>query len=166
MFRSLADWIGSTSLSMAFQDALWVIPTSQSIHIIAIGMVFGSTFVLNLRLLGIRLNQRSISELTETLLPWLWSGLVVLVVTGIVQMIAEPGRQLKTPHFLVKMVLVMLVVGLTRLFQKQVQLNPAKWDVVNSSPTAGKRFAIVSLVLWVSIIILGRMIAYVWEQYE
>ena len=38
MLRTLADWIASTAVSRGLQNALWVIPTSQSVHLIAIGI--------------------------------------------------------------------------------------------------------------------------------
>lgn len=166
MFRSVADWMASTPVSQAFQNALWVVPTSQSIHLAAIGIVFGSAVILNLRLLGIGGSTRRISELFDTLLPWLWGGMTVLLMTGIVQTFAEPARQLKTPHFLWKMVMVLVVTVVTLLFHKSVRRHAAKWDAAAAKPTSGKLFALVTLALWVGIIICGRLIAYVWERYE
>jgi hypothetical protein len=164
MLRTLADWIASTAVSRGLQNALWVIPTSQSVHLIAIGIVFGSAVVLSLRLLGIGGRKWSVSELAQPLLPWMWGALAVLLLTGIVQTLAEPGRQLNTPHFRWKMVMVALVSGLTWVFQRSVRRRGAEWDAARTSP-AGKLFALLSLSLWVGIIICGRMIAYVWERY-
>jgi hypothetical protein len=165
LFRTLAAWIAATAVSRGLQNALWVIPTSQSIHLIAIGIVFGSSVVLSLRLLGIGRSKWSISDLTLSLSPWLWGALAVLLLTGIVQTLAEPGRQLNTPHFRWKMVMVVLVSGLTWAFQKSVRQRAAEWGAAQTSPAAGKLFALISLSLWVAIIICGRMIAYVWERY-
>ena len=36
-----AEWLSQTSLSVAIQTHEWVIPTVQSIHIVAIGVVLG-----------------------------------------------------------------------------------------------------------------------------
>jgi hypothetical protein len=79
---------------------------------------------------------------------------------------AEPARQLKTPHFLWKMVMVLFVTIATLLFQRSVRRDAAKWDAAATLPSGGKVFALVSLSLWVAIIICGRLIAYVWERYE
>jgi hypothetical protein len=165
MFRHLADWLSATSVSQLFQNVPWVIPTSQSIHLVAIAIVFGSALVLNLRLLGIGRGPRSISELTGALVPFIWGGLTVLLLTGIVQTVAEPGRQLNTPHFRWKMVLVATVAVVTWVFQRSVRMRPAEWDAAQPRSTAGTVFALVSISLWVGIIICGRMIAYVWERY-
>ena len=43
MFRPFATWIASTELSHTFQeDASWLIPISQSLHIISVGVLFTS----------------------------------------------------------------------------------------------------------------------------
>ena len=53
MFRPFADWLADTPLSKTLQDHAWVVPTSQSIHILAVSIVFGSACMVNLRLLGV-----------------------------------------------------------------------------------------------------------------
>ncbi len=165
MFRALAKWIESTPVSQAFQNALWVIPTSQSIHLVAIGIVFGSATILALRLLGLTRSQRSVAEVTNAVAPWIWSGLGVLLLTGIVQTVAEPGRQLNTPHFRWKMVMVVAVSALTWIFFRTVRRRSVGADMP-ASPAMNRLFAIGSLALWIGIIVCGREIAYVWERYE
>ena len=166
MFRSLANWIASTSLSQAFQDMQWVVPTSQSIHLAAIGVVLGVAIFVNLRLLGLSRSRRSVAEMADTLFPWLWGGLTVLLITGIVQTIAEPGRQLNTPHFRWKMVMVAAVAALTFLFQRSVRARAAVWNEGQATPVSARLFAVLSLALWIGIVVCGRTIAYVWERYE
>ena len=67
MFREFADWLTDTPLSKALQDQAWVVPTSQSIHILAVSIVFGSACMINLRLLGVGRSGRSVSQLSNTL---------------------------------------------------------------------------------------------------
>jgi len=121
MFHSFADWLATTSLSQALQDHAWVIPTSQSIHILAVSVVFASVLMINLRLLGIVTRGRSVSQLSNSLLPWIWRGLAVLLFTGIVQTVAEPVRQFVTPVFWAKMVMILIVVTMTTLYAKAVR---------------------------------------------
>jgi hypothetical protein len=137
MVREWADWISSTALSQWFQVEEWVVPTSQSIHILGLSVVFGCAVLINLRLLGIgAASGRSVSRLLDSLLPWIYRALVVLLLTGAVQTIAEPMRQFGTPAFWLKMLMIPVVLGLTAVF------------------------ALVSLGLWVGIIWCGRFIGY------
>ena len=62
MFRPFADWLADTPLSKTLQDHSWVVPTSQSIHILAVSIVFGSACMVNLRLLGVGRSGRRISQ--------------------------------------------------------------------------------------------------------
>jgi hypothetical protein len=165
MVRQLANWISTTPLSRYFQDQLWIIPTSQSIHIVCVAIVFGSGSVISLRLLGLGSSGRSVSQLVETLVPWMYRALVVLLITGAVQTIAEPVRQFVTPEFWWKMFMVVCVTLLTVWFARAVRRNAAVWDAPAARPGAGKAFAVVSLALWLGIVICGRLIGYTWLFY-
>src|ERR1700679_553265 len=128
MFRSFADWLSDTPLSKTFQDHSWVVPTSQSIHILAVSIVFGSACMINLRLLGVGRSGRSVSQLSNTVLPWMWGGLAVLLFTGIVQIITEPVRQFVTPMFWAKMIMIVVVGVMTALYARAVRRNAPAWD--------------------------------------
>jgi hypothetical protein len=160
MLRRFADWIATTQLSQLFQSQLWVVPTSQSIHIVAIGIVFTSGLMINLRLLGIGARGRTISQLCTSLFPWMWRGLGVLLLTGVVQTIAEPVRQFVTPAFWAKMAMIVVVAAMTAVFAHQVRSNAARWDSGNASPVGARVFAVVSSLLWIAIIACGRFIGY------
>jgi hypothetical protein len=160
MLRPLADWIAATPLSKALSDQPWVVPTSQSIHILAVAAVFASALMINLRLLGVGAKGRSVSQLSDTLIPWMWRGLVVLLVTGSIQTLAEPVRQFVTPAFWAKMALIIIVSVMTILFVRALRRNAPFWDDGSSRPLPAKIFAVVSTLMWVAIIICGRFIAY------
>lgn len=161
LVRQWADWISGTGLSQWFQSELWVVPTSQSIHILALSVVFGCAVMLSLRLLGIGATSgRSVSRLVDSLVPWIYRALVALLLTGAVQTIAEPMRQFGTPAFWLKMLMIPVVLGLTAAFSGVVRRDRAKWDSAATRPAGAKVFALVSLGLWVGIIFCGRFIGY------
>jgi hypothetical protein len=161
LVRQWADWISSTALSQWCQNELWVVPTSQSIHILGLSVVFGCAVMISLRLLGIgAASARSVSQLLDSLVPWIYRALVALLLTGAVQTIAEPMRQFGTAAFWLKMLMIPLVLSLTAAFAGAVRRNPAKWDSAATRPASAKVFALVSLGLWVGIICCGRFIGY------
>jgi hypothetical protein len=165
MFRPFADWLSQTPLSKTLQDQAWVVPTSQSIHILAVSIVFGSACMINLRLLGVGRSGRSVSQLSNTLVPWMWRGLAVLLLTGFVQIITEPVRQFVTPMFWAKMMMIVVVAAMTALYARAVRRNAPAWDVAASRPWAAKVFAVLSTLLWLAIIVCGRFIGYTWSFY-
>jgi hypothetical protein len=165
MFRPFADWLGDTPLSKALQDQAWVVPTSQSIHILAVSIVFGSACMINLRLLGVGRSGRSVSQLSNTLVPWMWRALAVLLFTGLIQTVTEPVRQFVTPMFWTKMLMIIVVTSMTALYAKAVRSNAAAWDAASSRPSRAKAFAVLSTLLWLAIIVCGRFIGYTWSFY-
>jgi hypothetical protein len=165
MFRPFADWLADTPLSKTLQDHAWVVPTSQSIHILAMSIVFGSACMINLRLLGVGRSGRSVSQLSGTLVPWMWRGLAVMLLTGLIQTITEPVRQFVTPMFWAKMMMVIIVTAMTALYARAVRRNAPVWDAAASRPWRAKVFAVLSTLLWLAIIVCGRFIGYTWSFY-
>jgi type III secretory pathway component EscS len=165
MFHPFADWIAATPLSRTLQNTSWVVPTSQSIHIVAISVVFASATLINLRLLGVGA-QRGVAALANLLVPWIWVALVVSLLTGTVQTITEPVRQFVAPVFWAKMLMICVVALLTAWFVRTLRNNVARWDAAATRPASAKLFAICSSLLWVAIIVCGRFIAYTYTSHE
>jgi len=165
MLRPFAEWLATTPLSVMLQNALWVVPTSQSIHILSLGTLFASATMINLRLLGVGASGRSVSQLAATLVPWIWRALVLLAFTGAVQTITEPVRQFITPIFWLKMAMIIVVAIWTAWFARTVRDNAARWDSPTARPGSARLFAVGSTLLWMAIVVCGRFIGYVWAFY-
>lgn len=90
---ALAQWLSETPMSLRLRDVLWLIPLVQTIHILAIAVVVSSVLMIDLRFLRITRSQ-SIAATAHRFVPWLWSGLAVLAVSGVTLIIAEPKRAL------------------------------------------------------------------------
>ena len=163
---SWAAWLTATPLSNWLAVHEWVVPVSQSLHIIGIGIVFSCALIISMRLLNVgRRSGRSVTELVGTLTPWMYRALCVLLATGTIQIIAEPVRQFVTPAFWCKMGMIVVVVAMTIWFARTVRREAFAWDMPGRHPVSGRVFAIVSLSLWVAIIFCGRFIGYTWNFY-
>jgi hypothetical protein len=164
LLTNLANWLGSTRLNAFFGTTEGLIATSQSIHILAVSVVFGSGLMISLRLLGIGASGRSVSRLASTVMPWMWWSLLALLLTGLVQTVSEPVRELGTTAFWLKMGMLVCVIALNVWFGRTVRARAATWDSAATRPASARVFAVVSLLLWVAIILCGRLIAYTWQQ--
>src|ERR1017187_1105201 len=152
MFREFATWIAGTELSHTFKVySDWLIPISQSIHIISVSVLFTAALLISTRLLTAANPGRTVSQLTQTLVPWMWGALGVLLLTGTIQTIAEPVRQFVTPVFWAKMSMIVVVMAMTAVFTATVRAHAPSWDVAASRPPAARLFAIASIALWVAI---------------
>jgi uncharacterized membrane protein len=166
MFQELSDWLSQTYLSSVLSDTThmgtWlIIPISQSFHILAVGTVMICVGMLNLRLLRIAGTKRSFADLTQRLMPWIWSALAVLLITGVLQTIAEPSRELLNLTFRVKMVMLLAVVVISTVYEVSTRKEPRYWELSPDRQRVGNVLAVLSLVLWFGILAAGRLIAYV-----
>ena len=158
--NEICRWIDQTALSQSIQVAGWVVPTVQTIHILAIAVVASSALMVDLRLIGVFWASRPMKVVTARFLPLVWWPLLVLLGTGTIMIIAEPARSLKNPAFQLKMCLLIAALIVTWVFQF-LQRRDNRFGELNSGPrAAAATIAIVSILLWSSIIFAGRWIAY------
>ena len=158
--NSICAWIDQTTLSQAIQVTNWVVPTVQTVHILAIAAVASSALMIDLRLIGVFWADRPMRNVSSRFLPFVWWPLLILFVTGALMIIGEPARSLKNPAFQLKMTLLvaaLIVTGLIQYFQRR---DAAFGELGRGSRAVAVAVAIVSLALWSAIIFAGRWIAY------
>src|SRR5690606_5261124 len=97
------------------------IPIFQAIHILAIAVLFGSTLLLNMRILGLNGTDQSMSDRFARYQPWIWGGLLALVASGIVLIISEPVRNMVNPIFWMKMGALLVTIAVSLWFQAAVR---------------------------------------------
>jgi hypothetical protein len=167
--NAFAEWLSGTYLSVLIQNHNgWVIPTIQSIHIVGIGVVLASVFMVDLRILGWAGMDQTLRQTTNRFGPWLTGALCALLATGALMVVGEPVRELITISFWVKMFLIALGTVVAVFFQSTLRKHEEHWenDLVNRGGI--KFLAIATFLIWVAIIILGRLIAYdhVWGSWS
>lgn len=163
--RSCADWIATTGLSDILRRHLWIVPTSQSVHIICISFVFASALIISLRLLGLVRSEQPLIQQLSRLTRLMYLAVTVLLFTGIVQIIAEPVRQFVAPAFWLKMFLILFGLAMTHFLTSSVRRNAQRWVGVESRPASSRIYALIYLATWSAIIVCGRFIGYTWMKY-
>lgn len=167
--QEFALWLSTTSPSVFIQEHnSWAIPAIQSIHIVGIAMVMGSVLMIDLRILGWAWVDQTLQQTTNRFGPWLTGSLCLLLVTGILMVIGEPVRELVTLSFWLKMGLVAVGAAIALIFQRTLRRHEQRWeDTLVHSPSI-KALAILTFLIWVSIIVLGRLIAYdhIWGSWS
>lgn len=156
---AVSTWLAASGLTTWLASQMWVVPSLQSIHILAIGIILASLAMLDLRLAGFIGREQSMREMTLRFYPWIWGALAVLVTTGFLQIMAEPARELLNWVFWTKMGLIVTAVLFTAPVRRLLEdcrfrdLAPRKQRIVR---TCG----LISLGLWVLVVVCGRWIAY------
>lgn len=164
--ESLATRVQGTALSEQLQAIAWVVPTLQTVHIVMIGVVFVSMLMIALRVLGRVRVEEPFERTWRRFSPFLWAGIVVMAITGLLLIIAEPVREVMALSFRIKMVLLVVGVVSAIAFARSAR---AAIDT-RAAVTPGLRAAsVATLLLWLIIIFLGRAIAYdnsVWGDWS
>jgi hypothetical protein len=159
--QAFAQWLGTTQISHSLQQVIWLIALLQAVHILAIAMVLSSVAMVELRILGWTRSQ-TMADTARRFMPWIWSGLAVLALTGTVLIIAEPKRTLDNNlAFDIKMIMLATAVLVTSAFQVSLGRSSVRWEERPAGRTLLSAFAIFTLGLWLAIAVAGRWIAYV-----
>lgn len=165
---SFAHWLAQTSTSHSFRvNESWLVPGVQSIHIVGIAIIMGSLFMVALRILGWAGTDQTLRQTTERFGPWVMWALVLQLVTGIVMIVTEPVRELVNFSFWTKMVFVAIGAALAGIFLIGFPKHEQRWEALVNSKTF-KSLAIVTFVIFLCIIVLGRLIAYdhIWGSWS
>jgi len=155
-----AAWLAGTSLSNTIAENLWVIPFVQSVHIVALAVAFVSLLLIVLRIWGWAGQDISLTATTDRFAPWLWGAFAVLALTGIVMVIGEPARELISFSFWAKMVLIAIGVAAVFSFQRHLARHKATWEGTLVAQSSTKVLAGLTLLVWIGIIFMGRLIAW------
>jgi hypothetical protein len=152
-FRALeASWIGT-----AVTQSTWAFAALEAAHLLALAMVGGAVLVVDLRLLGFGLHDEPVARVAHAARPWLLGGLVAVVLTGIplLASLAE-SKYYGNPAFWLKMY---FLAGAT-VFTLTIKQRVVTGDLAPRAGLWAKAVAIVSLLLWVGVGIMGRAIGF------
>jgi hypothetical protein len=146
--------LAHSPLGQAMQTSKWDFAIVEMVHLLALAILGGSVIVVDLRLLGIILKGESASALGRELGRVLGISLGVMVVSGIALLSEEAGKCYYSPAFRWKMALLAAAV----IFYYTVH-RMALQQTENGAPKIWARMtAVISLMLWLSVGIAGRII--------
>jgi uncharacterized membrane protein len=153
-------WVSDWPLALWLQSHFYAIPAFQTVHILAIAALFGSTVMLNMRVLGLNGKDLSLADSLARYRPWTWYALLVLVVSGIILLISEPVRNMINPIFWIKMGLLAIAVLFSLWFQRALRARTGDWDISPGGHASLRLGAVALTLLWCAVMAGGRWIAY------
>ncbi len=103
---------------------------------------------------GRGLTRTPVAQLARTAEPWLIGSFIVLMLTGIPQMTSLATREYYSPYFWWKMQGILAGVVLTVTVRRRM----SRRTEAELGPIWPKVVALVSLALWTSVTISGRLI--------
>jgi hypothetical protein len=155
-----AEVLQQSGLSVWMQGSLKALPVIESVHVMAIVTVFGTILLIDLRLLGLYDTSRPFTRVFGEVLHWTWIAFAVAVVTGILLFIPNAPRYVVNTAFGLKMA-SLAGAGLNMaVFEFTTLKKVALWDTRIPVPLAGRVAGALSLLLWTSVLVCGRVIGF------
>jgi len=152
--------IEASALGEAMRKWLWLYPSVEIVHLAGIALLVGSIAVLDLRLLGLS-RALPVRKLASHVLPWTAGSFVLIIPSGLAMFVAHAGDLMANPVFALKICLIMAAGTNAAIFHAAVFRSASNWDVDVMPPAAARASAALSLLLWISVIACGRLLAYV-----
>jgi hypothetical protein len=156
---SFFQWLEATQWSITMRESEWIFPFIETVHVLALSVMLFPTALLDLRLLGLVMPRESVSKVRSQLMPWIWSGFAVMIVSGIFVLWSHPVKYYNSPFARAKAVLLVLAGVNAMVFELTGGRDGAGWDQ-GPTPLRVKLAGGISLVVWISIVVMGRAIAY------
>jgi hypothetical protein len=123
----------------------WMYASVSVIHYLTMFWFIGSMAVVDLRVMGVAATKRNLTELSEQIFPWAWTGMVLAIISGFFMFLTDAGDWAPDPVFHVK--LGMIVISI--VFAVLVQRGAPKWGALPEIPTSAKVIAGIALLLWI-----------------
>lgn len=157
---TIGNAIAQSALGTALRESVWLYPAVETAHIVGFALLFGSILVVDLRLLGLR-RDVTLAPLMRFVLPVTLASLLLVVPTGLLLFTAHASDLIGNRAFVIKVALLFGAAINALMFHA----GPYKAEIdapPGTAPRGSTRlFAAISIVVWVSIVVAGRMIAYV-----
>jgi len=116
-------------------------------------MSVGTIALVDFRMLGLAMRRQTPAQLLKDTSMWTLTGLIIVITSGIVIWTTDPLRYYFNPAFRYKCIaLVVAVIYNYTIHRKVAQSNP--------SLLVGGAVAVVSLLLWISIVFAGLFYAF------
>ena len=156
----IVQQLNDSALSQWLRTSLKALPIINALHVVALATVFGTIFLVDLRLLGYPDLRRSLSRLHHELVRWTWGAFGLALVTGVLMFMVNAVTYHRNTAFWLKMA-VIVVAGINMLvFERFTAKSMPSWDRGVLPPPAARLAGALSLVLWISVIFLGRWIGF------
>lgn len=150
--------IHASGLGEWMRGSLKAMPVVEAIHVLCVALVFGSILIVDLRLLGAFDTRRAFTRVSGELLRITWFGFAAAAITGAMMFAANAITYYGNTAFRLKLV-ALAAAGVNMAIFQLVTGHPA-WDRDVRPPNAARIAGLLSILLWVTVILLGRWIGF------
>ena len=154
MLLNFFQWMNNTPFAKALSVSVWQFAVIQALHLVFLGVFAGAILMVDLRLMGRALKDRSTADVARGAQPWVIFGLVGLTLTGVPQMMQNAMREYYSQLFWIKMAFLLIAFIYTFTLRRSVALKGEAGAGVFKTRAVG----LVSSFLWLMVAAPARLI--------
>ena len=154
---SVFQWIEQSWLGTSVNNSLWAFAAFEAVHLLALAVIGGAILVVDLRMLGWVFPRQRVAEVAAEARPWMIGSIVAMFLTGIPLM---ASLALSKYYFNEAFRLKMYFLAAALLFTFFVRQPVALGDDARANSRMAKAVAIMSVLLWSGVGIMGRGIGF------
>lgn len=151
-------WLRTFTDTATFMQLTWSWPLVESIHFIGLTLLFGSIAAWDLRLVG-ALKDVPVAAFHK-LIPFAVLGFGINAASGSLFLMTHPDQYVYNPAFHLKVFCLLLAGANVAVFYLTSFRRIAALAPGQQAPLLGRLSGAVSLVLWLTVIVCGRMITF------
>jgi hypothetical protein len=152
-------WLENSLLGNYMIDSIWAYPVILSAHAVGMSIVVGTVVVIDLRLLGFAADAPFDSF--KSMFALTWVGVALNFLSGIALLVSDPAQFFYHPVFWIKMGLMFTGVISIYFLWRQINLQGNSMQGMFGASSKVKLLAGLSLLVWLSVVVAGRLIAYI-----
>ena len=156
----VCQWIENSPSSNALRESVWVFPIIESSHVLGLAFSVGTAVWFDLRLAGLSMRRYSVSETFGYVKTWMFGGFALMMITGVFLFWSHALQCYGSTFFRIKLILLLLACINIVIFHWTIDRQRTDWDKAPIPPPQARFAGFASLVLWMSIVAVGRLMAY------
>lgn len=133
---------------VAIQNSPWTYAVLVMLHWCGVFLVVGTSVLVDMRLLGLAARRGTATRLAVQFSPWTWTALALAVLSGIPLFANQAQAFAAVSYFWLKLLLMLAAAVLSIIIQRKV----ARWEQSARVPGLAKLLALISLLLWFSVV--------------
>jgi len=156
----LLHWLEATETATLVRESLYGFAILVGIHIIALVFSVGTLVWFDLRLLGVAFQGAPVSRVYRRVMPWATSGFVVMFLSGGLLFVGYASAAYQNVFFRIKISALALAALNAVLYHLVTERGRVAWDTQARPPAAARVAGLVSILLWATVILCGRLMSY------
>jgi len=156
MIHDFFCYLQETGIAVYIRESDFGFAIALTIHTLGLSFLVGANAIVSIRLLGVA-SMIPLKPL-RLLFPLMWVGLILCAISGLGLGIAHASTRLLNPITGFKLLAIFVATPIMWTMQKKLFDDPKISDA--NLPESARMIAASQLVLWLTVLVAGRLIAY------